>query len=640
VQPNPQLAEALAAFQRGDLARARGLAEAELATRPDSPQLQHLLGLVHCRGGDIGEGVEWLRRAAEAQPENLHFQVMLVRALVDGGRPGEALAAAPLPRGTGPAELALWHARAEAADACAHRAAAAEAWQVVANARPVDWRAWSNLGNAFAATERWDEAAEALGRAARLNGSEAAIRRNLASAHARCNRHPEALEQFERALELDPGHIETRLTYARLLAEEGLNQESISQLDEAARLATGGAQASGQALDDLALSSPEAMLEVALLLERTSRMDALRELIDKADKAGLEAELGYVRAALALREGRAAEARELLLTEPPDRDSVRWHRLMAKIADALGEPATAFAEAERMNRAVHEFDDWRARGAEYRERIRGLARIVTPKWAASLPRLEPLGRRSPGFLVGFPRSGTTLLDTFLMGHPDTIVLEEVHLLGAAERVIGKLPELPKLPLQKLADARAAYLEELDRHVELGFAGLVIDKLPLNMLGLPLIRSLFPDANIIFAQRHPCDAVLSSFMQSFVMNDAMACFLTVEDAADLYDAAMDVYTRGRDALGVPVHTLVYERLIDDPQAELRPLIEFLDLDWRDDLLDHRATAKSRGAIITPSYDQVVQPLSRAPVGRWRRYQKQLEPVLPVLLPWAERLGYTD
>jgi len=90
----------------------------------------------------------------------------------------------------------------------------------------------------------------------------------------------------------------------------------------------------------------------------------------------------------------------------------------------------------------------------------------------------------------------------------------------------------------------------------------------------------------------------------------------------------------------VHTLVYEELVADPEGALQPLIDFLGLEWRPELLDHRTTAKTRGAIITPSYDQVVQPLSKAPSGRWRRYEKQLGPVLPVLLPWAERLGYTN
>ena len=90
----------------------------------------------------------------------------------------------------------------------------------------------------------------------------------------------------------------------------------------------------------------------------------------------------------------------------------------------------------------------------------------------------------------------------------------------------------------------------------------------------------------------------------------------------------------------MHTIVYEQLVVDSEAALRPLIEFLNLEWRDELLDHRATAKARSGIGTPSYNQVTQPLSRAASGRWKRYERQLEPVLPILLPWAERLGYRD
>jgi hypothetical protein len=293
-----------------------------------------------------------------------------------------------------------------------------------------------------------------------------------------------------------------------------------------------------------------------------------------------------------------------------------------------------------MNRAVHGFDGWRRKGAGYRRRIHEFAKMVTPEWASRLRPLDPGSRPPPAFLVGFPRSGTTLLDTFLMGHPDTRVLEEFHMLGAAESVLGNVTNLPDRSSDQLKQARRAYFAELDRHIDRDFPGLVIDKLPLNMLGLPMIYSLFPDARVIFAQRHPCDCVLSGFMQSFTLNDAMACFLTIEDSADLYDAAMSLFSASRDALPVALHSLIYEELVADPEGALQPLIAFLGLGWRPELLDHRSTAKARGAIITPSYDQVVQPLSKAPSGRWRRYEEQLAPVLPVLLPWAQRLGYAD
>ncbi|MEO7635843.1 MAG: sulfotransferase, partial [Sphingomicrobium sp.] len=578
--------------------------------------------------------------------------VMLVRALVDAGRAREALDAAIAPAGHSPAELALWHARAEAADAAGEAAVAAVAWGQLCAARPGDWRAWSNYGQALALNAQWREAVEALQRGLDLNPSETPLRRNLASALAHTGRHAESLTQFEQLAAEQPDDAAVHLTLSRLLADLGRNEESIAALDRAAELAVGSTSgAAGVRLIDVALRSSTAsagdaaavdsVREMSLLLERTNRIDALRTLLDEAEQAGIAREqLGYAAAAVALRDRDPAAAKRLLGVGQPGTDAMRWHRLMAKIEDALGNPAAAFAEAEAMNRAPDDHAGWRARGADYRRRLRRLAALATPAWGAALPTAVPDGRRSPAFLVGFPRSGTTLLDTFLMGHPDVAVLEEVHLLGEAEKIIGPVLDLARRSPDDLAAARRAYFAELDRHVASDFTGLVIDKMPLNMLGLPLIYSLFPDARIIFAQRHPADAVLSGFMQSFVLNDAMASFLEISDAADLYDAAMSAFTRGREAVPLAVHTVVYEELVSDPEAAVRQLAAFLGLEWRGEMLDHQATAKGRGAIITPSYDQVVQPLSKAPSGRWRRYAEQLTLVLPVLLPWAERLGYPN
>lgn len=655
MQHDRDLAEAQSAFQRGDLGRARAIAEARLARGADLPVLQHLLGLIHCRQGEFETGINRLRQAVNSEPDNAAYRVMLARALTDSGLPEEALAIAGRPTGTSPTDLALWHARAEAAQAASDHANAAQAWQVLCTARPDDWRALANYGDALAGLDRWPDAANVFRQAAALNPAERPLEQKYATALTRAGFYEEAADRLKAMLDAGPDDAGIRLTLARLLADLGRHEDSMAQLDQAAHVAVGD-QTSGQdnsGLIRIALTNrPESserpsaaelrsLRELALLLERTNRMDALRNLLNEAEAFGIPRdELGYPAAAIALRDGDGAEAKRLLSLESPETDPVRWHRLLAKILDELGESEDAFAAAETMNRLVSDFDGWVRRGGEYRKRVRALARTVTPEWAAGLRPLEPGSRPAPAFLVGFPRSGTTLLDTFLMGHPATEVLEERHMLGAAETVLGNVAQLPLRTKDQLEQARRAYFAELDRHVDRSFSGLIVDKLPLNMLGLPVIYSLFPDARIIFAQRHPCDAVLSGFMQSFALNDAMACFLTIEGGADLYDAAMSLFTRSRDALPLVSHALVYEELIADPGRALEPLIAFLGLDWHPEMLDHRATAKTRGAIITPSYDQVVQPLNKAPSGRWRRYEKQLEPVLPVLLPWAERLGYSD
>ena len=648
------LAQALAAFQRGDLDRSLVLAR-KAAAHEASHQADHLLGLIHCRRGELEAGVDHLRRAASADPDNPAYRLILSRALVDSGRAMEALAL-PRPKGTAaPADLALWHARAEAADANGDLSAASEAWRIVAEARPSDWRAWHNLGNALAGMDQWAEAARVLGQAVALNPSEAAGRRNLAAALANSEQAEAAVAEFEAAVGLDPNHAGSRLALAQQLARLGRHEDALAQLDAAAALGPEGydaALARGRSLAvtgdyvraeqalraALTPADPAAIKELGLLLERTSQMEAMGVLLGEAETQGVDArELGYLHAALALREGRAGDARDLLQAAPAD-DPVLWHRLMAKIADALGDSATAFAEAEAMNRATPGYDDWRAQGRDYRQRVRGLAPLITGEWIGRLTPLAPPARRAPAFLVGFPRSGTTLLDTFLMGHPDIAVIEEGHMIGAAELVAGHFPDLPDCPPETLSQARDAYFAELDRLVDRDFGGLVIDKQPFNMIGLPLVRTLFPDAPVMFAQRHPCDAVLSAFMQGFILNQPMASFLDIADAADLYDAAMDVWTRSRELLPTDVQTLIYEELIADPEAALKPLVAFLGLEWSDQVLDHRTTAKARGAIVTASYDQVTEPLNMRSSGRWRRYREQLEPVLPVLLPWAERLGY--
>ena len=234
--------------------------------------------------------------------------------------------------------------------------------------------------------------------------------------------------------------------------------------------------------------------------------------------------------------------------------------------------------------------------------------------------------------------GTTLLDTFMMGHPDVHVLEEEPVLQRAQDALGDFARLPDLDGAEIERLREAYFAALDGIAPEAAGKRVIDKLPLNILGAPLIHRLFPGAPVILSLRHPCDAVLSGFMQAFEPNDAMANFLDLGDAAALYDRVFAFWERCRAGLALNVHPLRYEDLIAQPEAEMRSLVGFLGLTWDERLLDHRRTAARRGTIVTPSYAQVTQPLYRGAAGRWERYRPQMRDVLPVLAPWAERHGY--
>jgi tetratricopeptide (TPR) repeat protein len=551
------LAAAVAAFQRGDLERARQLAERQLA-EPEPPAVaHHLVGLIDCRWGRFDSGVDHLRRASAADPENVSFRLMLVRALIDCGRAREALDIATAPHGPSSANLHNWQVRAEAAFHADERGIEAEALQVICSTRPDDPLAWTSLSRSLLAQSRFDEAENA----------------------------------YRRALQIAP----TNLSMLR---------------------------------------------ELGLMLERANQLGGLRELLGGTLAAGVpKAQLADLWALRELRKGRGHKAWSLIRDVDPAADPVRLNELKAKAADAADYPAEAFAAATAMNKAMPDYEAWRNVGRDFRKHVRGVHDAMAT-WPRLLPAAQATDRPSPAFLVGFPRSGTTLADTFLMGHPQVRVLEEVQMLAPAARTLPPGTDLPVATPEQLDAAREVYFAEMDRHLERDFDRVVIDKLPLNLLSLAVIASLFPDARVIFVQRHPLDSVLSAYMQHFKLNAPMASFLDLAEAAELYESVMQLFMRARERTSLAVHTLVYEELVADPEIALRSVVDFLGLEWRPELLDHRATAARRGAIATPSYSQVGQGLSKHPSGRWRRYRKQLEPVLPVLLPWAERLGYAD
>ncbi len=386
-------------------------------------------------------------------------------------------------------------------------------------------------------------------------------------------------------------------------------------------------------------TNAEAIAELGQIYDRGNRLEALAQLLANANSAGVTDDtLAYLRALEAWRRKSLAESARWIAKADPNRDPVRLFALAARVADASGDCRLAMAAIAAKTAAVPERDRWLRSSLAFRESMRAIAASITPQWAASFVPSRPGERAPPAFLIGFPRSGTTLLDTFLMGHRGVAVLEEMPLMGFVANELGPLQRLAELDDSETEHLRALYFRHLERHVDPNFPGLVVDKMPLNTLCVPLIYRLFPEARIIFAKRHPCDCVLSGLMQNFAMNPAMASFLDPAAAADFYDVTLDIWTKSEAVLPLAVLSVAYEDLVRSPAPILRGLIDFLGLEWRDDLLDHRPAALRRGRISTASYDQVGEPLNDRSAGRWVNYRELLGPGLPLLLQWAGRLGY--
>jgi hypothetical protein len=245
------------------------------------------------------------------------------------------------------------------------------------------------------------------------------------------------------------------------------------------------------------------------------------------------------------------------------------------------------------------------------------------------------------FLVGFPRSGTTLLENVLATHPDVVALEEKETLGqAALNYLMSdrgLEQLERIDAGEAENQRDSYWSAVRSFGVEPKGRLFIDKMPLATILLPIISKLFPTARIFFAVRDPRDVVLSCFRRRFGMNAAMAQFLSVEGAATYYDAVMRLAELYRELLPIQQHVVRYESLVEDFEGTARAACDFIRLDWRPGMADFATTVRTRG-VSTPSAAQLARGLNQEGRGAWRRYREQLNPVLPTLEPWVERFGY--
>ena len=252
---------------------------------------------------------------------------------------------------------------------------------------------------------------------------------------------------------------------------------------------------------------------------------------------------------------------------------------------------------------------------------------------------------SPVFLVGFPRSGTTLLDQILDGHPRLQIMEEKPALSDVRSAIATMSGGYPSAIASLRDIdiltlRGQYFRSVERYIHRRPGTILVDKLPLNICHIPLIVRLFPNSPIILALRHPCDVVLSNFMQYYRLNDAMANFLSIDGAARFYNRVMGFWLQCVEMLPLRFHSIRYEDLVADFDSELRNLLQFLDVDWDDAMLDYRTHAQHRGEInTTPSYEQVTEPIYQRAKFRWTRYEKHVKSVREDLKPFIEAFGYS-
>ena len=593
-----RLLAAVYAHKRGDFARAADLARAALdRRRDDAAALDHQARAIH-NLGRAAEALGLLERAVKIQPLYTEGWSNLAHALRAGGRMDESVAA--------------------------YRRALA--------LRPGFRVGALNLGMTLLAAQKPAEAAEALRTWQRRAPDDAEAAQYEGLALHLLQHLDEALVSYRRAVTNAPANGIAWL-YLGVLHNQRCEPE-----------------AAGEAFQRAVTLLPndgEAWSELAAWHELENRLDDMRQTVEQGLKvAPRHPRLLLEAARLERRLGRPESALQRLQRFPPTalplRQRAAYYFEAARSLDRMQRPGpafAAFAEGNKVARAsiappataVAEFD-------------RMLERLdAWPPDVESAPWVDAPQGESPTFLLGFPRSGITLLNTMLGCHPWLATLEEKPTFEACVEQLAKHPLgyplcLDALAPHQLDQLRRIYWERVEHYAGARDGRMVLDTFPLRTLHVAAIARLFPNARVIFMQRHPADVVLSNFMQEFSLNPANLQFTDLARGARLYARTMRMWERVRERLPLRVHTLRYEDLIRDTKPTLMALLQFLGLPWNEAVMTGHAERARQVRVSTSSYHQVAEPLYDRSIDRWKLYRQQLGPVLPLLTEAAARFGY--
>jgi Tfp pilus assembly protein PilF len=483
-------------------------------------------------------------------------------------------------------------------------------------------------GHAAWARGAFQEAADAFRQATERAPEHATLHYKLGAALSQAGDHAAAALAFEASLAVEPGMGQAHLQLGRTLARLGAPR-AVEHLRQAMALT-----------DD-----PDVLTDVSAAAHAANHTELAREAV----RAALTIAPLHPRAAvqLATVERTAGEhdnaiQRVLALLGRPHPQAVQVDALteLAFALDGAGRYAEAFDAFSTRNLLVSQTPAAQRLDAKaYTRSLRSIAAAVQ----GGLPPARPPADRGPvpAFLVGFPRSGTTLSEQILASHPAVRSMDEEPVLAAliasTPTVLGRSIAYPaglgSLSTSERATLRDAYRAQAGLKEE----GLTLDKMPLNLAHLPFLRAVFPDSKVLLLLRDPRDCCLSAWMQDFVLNEAMVQFLDLARTGATYRAVMDVWLATRSTMGEQVHIVRYEALTADPRTQIEGMLAHLGLPWDDATLRHDERARQR-FISTPSRNAVSQPIHRRAVARWRHYEAHLEPLVGALGDVLEQLDY--
>ncbi len=491
---------------------------------------------------------------------------------------------------------------------------------------------YNNLGLIYTHLDKNEKAIEVFNKVIKLNSASSVTYCHLGIAYTNLSKVIEAEESYKKSLELDPKNVLSLYNYGTLFKRLNDPKNAEKYLTKAISISPNN------------FPPYNNLMEV---YDKSNQNEKLKKLINDAkSKFKNNTSINLFDAKLLFKLREYEKVIELLEKISFDgKEKYKEHNrteLIAKSYDHISNYKKAFEYFKITNEVNYDLNKDIVDKNKYIEVIEKRIKFFNKKKSTDWPVLSEINKNSdPTFLIGFPRSGTTLLDTILRSHPLIDVLEE-------KPIVDKFVELLNIKIKSdfknLKDhkidkeMRDFYFREKSNYSSKKNCKIVIDKMPLNTVYVGEIVRFFPNAKFIFAIRHPSDCVLSCFMQNFLLNNAMTNFLNLEDSAKLYNQVMILWELYNNKLKINFHMIRYEDLIENFETEVKKLLNYLGVDWSNKVTEFYKTSKKRGMLNTPSYNQVSQPLYTKSIGRWKNYQDQFQDISPILDKWIQKFSY--
>lgn len=605
---NAKFSKALQLFNNDKLAEAKKLLKALTNTDKRNADAWLLLGMTEARSGKFSNAETCFRTMLYLVPNSADAHYYLGAALEAQHLYVEAIA-----EYQATIRLQPKYAKAHYNLGNVYRVQgllekAEEHYRLALSANPHYFEALNNLGSVLKKQSKLEAAIDCFSEALRIKPGDAGILTNLGNTFHLLENYGEAKKYYLHALKMDSGLSEAVVGLSGVLFKNGEKEGALKLLAEARQRLPE---------DDSIIAS-----EATLYEEDGQYDEAYQVLRPRLEGKSESVEIAVAFAKISRYLRRVEEAVELLegllggQLEASDRMRICF--VVGKLYDSLGEYDKAFKCFVEGNRLKPlKFDRSGLLGKFSRT-----AEVFSSAFLSSSPASGNASSK-PVFVVGMPRSGTSLVEQILSSHPDVYGAGELMDIGM---IAASLPQatgskyaypecMSGITQNALAEVAARYESKLERLAPA--ATRVIDKMPGNFLHLGLIELLFPNARIIHCLRNPLDTCLSCYFTDFLGYHPYAY-----DQADLgyyYCQYLELMRRWKKVISLPWYTVEYETLVNNQERISRELVDFCGLEWNERCL---AFHKTKRLVKTASYDQVRKPMYRSSVGRAAHYREKL------------------